>query len=139
LLTLWNQPEAPVPLKKRILRTVLKEVIVNADGEAPSHRVRRQWEVVVHTELCVERNKSGQNRRQVGQPVVELVGELAKVCPDKAIAAILIGLIQDRPEPTWNASRVAGLRGYPVEIFRSRRTGSHKKKRRVRCRSAIPS
>ena len=120
LLTLWNQPEAPVPLKKRILRTVLKEVIVNADGEAPAYRVRLHWEGGVHTELCVERNKSGQNRRQVGQPVVELVGELAKVCPDKAIAAILNRLgYKTGHELTWNASRVAGLRGYhEIEPFR---------------------
>ncbi len=78
LLTLWNQSEAPVPLKKRILRTVLKEVIVNADGEAPAYRVRLHWEGGVHTELCVERNKSGQSRRQVEQPVVEFFGAREK-------------------------------------------------------------
>jgi hypothetical protein len=119
-LALWNQPEAPVLLKKRILRTVLKEVIVNADGEVPAYRVRLHWEGGVHTELCVERNKSGQNRRHVGQPVVELVSELAKVCPDKPIAAILNRLgYKTGHELSWNASRVAGLRGYQeIEPFR---------------------
>lgn len=123
LLTLWNQPEAPVPLKKRILRTVLKEVIVNADDEAPAYCVRLHWEGGVHTELRVERNKSGQHRSQVEQPVVELVGELAKVCPDKAIAAILNRLgYQTGHELSWNASRVAGLRGYhKIEPFRNQK------------------
>ena len=31
LSALWNQPEAPIPLKKRILRTVLTEIIVDSE------------------------------------------------------------------------------------------------------------
>ena len=45
--------------------------------------------------------------------MVELVSELAKVCKDKVIAAILNRLgYKTGQEKTWNASRVAGLRGY---------------------------
>ena len=61
----------------------------------------------------MERAKSGQHRYSADRSVVELVSELAKVCKDKAIAAILNRLgYKTGQEKTWNASRVAGLRGY---------------------------
>ena len=61
----------------------------------------------------MDRNPSGQHRRQAERTVIDLVSELAKVCPDKAIAAILNRLgYKTGQEKNWNASRVAGLRGY---------------------------
>lgn len=67
----------------------------------------------VHTELFVERNPTGQHRRKAERTVIDLVSELSKVCPDKAIAAILNRLgYKTGQEKSWNASRVAGLRGY---------------------------
>ena len=111
--TLWNHPDAPVQLKKRILRTVLNEIIVQSERESRTHRLILHWAGGVHTELSVERNPSGQHRRQAERTVIELVSELAKVCPDKAIAAILNRLgYKTGQEKSWNASRVAGLRGY---------------------------
>jgi DNA invertase Pin-like site-specific DNA recombinase len=111
--TLWDHPNAPVQLKKRILRTVLNEVIVQSERESPTHRLILHWAGGVHTELHVERNPSGQHRRRAERTVIELVSELAKVCPDRAIAAILNRLgYKTGQEKSWNASRVAGLRGY---------------------------
>jgi DNA invertase Pin-like site-specific DNA recombinase len=119
VMALWNHPEAPVQLKKRILRTVLSEVVVESKRESPTHRVLLHWAGGVHTELQVERNRSGQHRRSADRTVIELVSELAKVCPDRVIAAILNRLgYQTGQEKTWNASRVAGLRGYhDIEPF----------------------
>ena len=37
--TLWDRPNAPVQLKKRILRTVLNEIIVQSERESPTHRL----------------------------------------------------------------------------------------------------
>ena len=45
--------------------------------------------------------------------MIDLVRDLAKVCPDKAIAAILNRLgYKTGQEMTWNASRVSGVRWY---------------------------
>jgi DNA invertase Pin-like site-specific DNA recombinase len=116
---LWNHPEAPVQLKKRILRTVLKEIVVDSKRDSATHRLILHWAGGVHTELFVERNKTGQHRRSAERTVIDLVSELAKVCPDKNIAAILNRLgYKTGQEKTWNASRVAGLRGYhKIEPF----------------------
>jgi len=113
LTGLWNHPDAPIQLKKRILRTVLTEIIINHDADSASHRLRLHWAGGVHTELRVERNKTGQHRHSADRSVIELVSELAKICQDQTIAAILNRLgYKTGQEKTWNASRVAGLRGY---------------------------
>ena len=110
---LWDHPAAPVPLKKRILRTVLNEIIINSRDDPPEHELHLHWAGGVHTPLRVARNKPGQHRRAADRTVVELVGELGKVCPDKAIAGILnrLGYVTGQGK-TWNASRVAGIRWY---------------------------
>src|SRR5947199_2265930 len=117
--TVWEHPDAPVQLKKRILRTVLNEIIVQSERDSPTHRLILHWAGGVHTELFVDRNPTGQHRRRVERTVIDLVSELSKVCPDKAIAAILNRLgYETGQEKSWNASRVAGLRGYhKVEPF----------------------
>jgi hypothetical protein len=110
---LWNHPDAPVQLKKRILRTVLNEIVVDSKRESSTHRLILHWAGGVHTELSVERTPTGKHRGSAERTVIELVGELAKICPDKTIAAILNRLgYKTGQEKTWNASRVAGLRGY---------------------------
>jgi DNA invertase Pin-like site-specific DNA recombinase len=113
LMALWNHPDAPIQLKKRILRTVLTEIIINNEADSATHRLRLHWAGGVHTELRVERNKPGQHRHSADRSVIELISDLAKVCQDKTIAAILNRLgYKTGQEKTWNASRVAGLRGY---------------------------
>jgi hypothetical protein len=109
----WTEPDVPVQLKKRILRTVLNEIIVQSERESRTHLVILHWAGGVHTKLSVECNPSGQHRRRAERTVIGLVSELAKVCPDKAIAAILNRLgYKTGQEKSWNVSRVAGLRGY---------------------------
>jgi DNA invertase Pin-like site-specific DNA recombinase len=113
LTALWNHPDAPIQLKKRILRTVLTEIMIDNETDSTTHRLRLHWAGGVHTELRVERNKSGQHRHSADRSVLDLVSELAKICQDKTIAAILNRLgYKTGQEKTWNASRVAGLRGY---------------------------
>jgi hypothetical protein len=112
LMALWNHSDAPIQLKKRILRTVLTEIVVDDEEDSMTHRLRLHWAGGVHTELRVERNKPGQHRHSADRSVIELVSELAK-CQDKTVAAILNRLgYKTGHEKTWNASRVAGLRGY---------------------------
>jgi len=113
LPALWNHPEAPVQLKKRILRTVLVEIIIGPDEESSAHRIRLHWAGGVHTELRVVRNKTGQHGRSAERAVIDLIRELAKVCSDRAIAAILNRLgYKTGQQMTWNASRVVGVRWY---------------------------
>ena len=110
---LWGHPQAPVSLKKRILRTVLNEIIINTTDDPPEHILQLHWAGGVHSELRLGRNGTGQHRRSADREVIELVQELAKVCEDKAIAGILNRLgYRTGQGLTWRASRVVGLRWY---------------------------
>jgi len=113
LPAVWEHPDAPVQLKKRILRTVLNEIIINPEPDPSMYRIRLHWAGGVHTELTIARNKTGQHGRSADRNVIELVTELAKVCPDQSIAAVLNRLgYKTGQGKSWNASRVAGVRGY---------------------------
>ena len=50
---LWDHPRSPVTLEKRILRTVLKEVIADTTDDPPSVHLKLHW-AGVHTpsSLC---------------------------------------------------------------------------------------
>src|SRR5947209_7378173 len=49
--TLWDHPDAPVQLKKRIMRTVLTEIIVQSERDSRTHHLILHWAGGVHTEL----------------------------------------------------------------------------------------
>jgi hypothetical protein len=113
LAALWNQPRAPIELKKRILRTVLTDIIVSNQDDSTVHHLHLHWVGGVHSEVRVERNRPGHHGQSVDRPVIDLVRDLSKICQDKAIAGILNRLgYKTGQEKTWNASRVAGLRNY---------------------------
>jgi hypothetical protein len=63
--------------------------------------------------LVVKKPQRGDRRGKTDRTVVELVGELAKVCSDPAIARILNRLgYRTGPGNTWTEGRVRSLRAY---------------------------
>jgi len=113
LPAVWDHPDAPLQLKKRILRTVLNDIIIKPEQALSVYRVCLHWAGGVHTEFTIARNKTGQHGRSADRDVIELITELAKVCPDRSSAAILNRLgYKTGQGKSWNASRVAGVRGY---------------------------
>ena len=89
LRQLWQHPAAAVELKKRILRTVLEDIVVTTSDAPPQHLLHLHWKGGVHTELRVRRNGTGQHSRVADEKAVELIAELSKICDDKAIAVVL--------------------------------------------------
>jgi hypothetical protein len=89
LKRLWEELQAPVELKKRLLRTVIEEIVVRAQEEPAEHRLQIHWAGGVHTELRVPRNPRGMHGRVADRSLIELVRELAQVCDDQTIAAVL--------------------------------------------------
>ena len=86
---LWNHESANADLKKRILRTVLEEIMIGDDAERANHLLVLHWKGGVHTELSVRRNKPGKKYSETSVTALELIEELSKVCSDQAIAATL--------------------------------------------------
>jgi len=113
LQALWNHPDASIPLKKRILRTVLEDVVLDVLEDPPDLLLRLHWVGGVHTELRIRRNTAGKRRTCTDRQVIELVRELAKVCDDKTMAAILNKLgYRTGAGNTWTEMRLRSLRAY---------------------------
>jgi hypothetical protein len=110
LPALWHHPMTSAQLKKRIVRTVLHEIVVNVDGERVCMVLH--WHGGDHSELQFLKNKTGQHRYIAPQDVVALVRELARVQPDRNIASILnrLGRRTGRGH-TWTEGRVRAFRG----------------------------
>jgi len=107
----WNHPTACPELKKRILRTVLREIVINNTEDGRAHVLVVHWQGGVHTELRVQRNRPGHHRRVTDTNVIELIRELSKVCSDATIAATLNRLgYRTGAGKTWRTHSVHNLR-----------------------------
>ena len=111
LKRLWENPLAPVELKKRIIRAVIEKIVVTSHEQPAEHWLQIHWAGGVHTELRVPRNPPGMHGRMADGSVLELVRELAKVCDDPAIAAVLnrLGFTTGQGN-SWRKSRIVSFR-----------------------------
>jgi hypothetical protein len=111
---LWNMPSTTNELRKRIIRTVIKEIVCDIDEEKNLVCLDVHWEGGVHTNLQVKRHRRGErNNNCTDKSIVELVAQLARQLPDKAIAPILNRLkLRTGAGNTWTADRVKSLRNY---------------------------
>jgi hypothetical protein len=113
LEAVWNDPLSDVRLKKRIVRTLLEEVVVDVDLEGGEIIAWLHWKGGVHTELRLLRRRRGQNRAQTPKEVVKAVRSLARICTDDTIAGVLTrnGLLTGRGN-RWTRERVVALRSH---------------------------
>jgi hypothetical protein len=109
----WESPEVEMRLKKRIVRTLIKEIVVDVDSAAGEVIVVIHWNGGVHTEVRLPRRRRGQNSSQVSKEVIDTVRDLALICSDKTIAAFLNrnGLLTGRGN-RWTRDHVTALRSY---------------------------
>jgi len=107
----WNDPETDIRLKKRILRTLIKEVVVDVDSQAGEIDILIHWNGGVHTNLRVPRRRRGFSRAHTSTDIVENVRVLALICSDRLIAAYLNrnGYLTGRGN-RWSLERVTSLR-----------------------------
>ena len=78
LQRVWNDSAAPMELKKRILRTVINEIVADVNHATGYVDLQVHWVGGVHTQLHVRKNKTGHNQHAADQNTVELVADLAK-------------------------------------------------------------
>lgn len=57
---LWNMPSTTNQMRKRIIRTVIKEIVCDIDEEKNLVVLDVHWEGGVHTNLQVNKNKTGE-------------------------------------------------------------------------------
>jgi excisionase family DNA binding protein len=105
----WNSPGVSIETRKKIVRLLICEIIVDVAGEKLDLIIH--WQGGDHTRLEVKKNKTGRNRWVTDADVADLVHVLARQMPDHAIAAVLnrSGKSTGRGN-SWTRSRVCSLR-----------------------------
>jgi excisionase family DNA binding protein len=105
----WNNPSVSMTTRKQIVRTLIDEIVVQLQENAIALVVR--WRGGDHTPLHVKRNRKGAHRWTVDADVAEMVTSLARMMPDKAIAAVLnrAGKTTGKGN-SWTSSRVNSVR-----------------------------
>ena len=123
LEALWRRSDTGVTLKKRIVRTLIREIVVDVDTEASEVVLMIHWKGGAHTELRLPRRRRGQTARQAPPELIEAVRILARICTDDFIAGVLNrnGLRTGRGN-RWSRGRVTSLRNhYSILCFCSER------------------
>jgi DNA invertase Pin-like site-specific DNA recombinase len=109
----WNDPQCDARLKKRIVRTLLQEVIADVDSQAGEILLVLHWKGGVHTEVRLPRRRRGCNNGHTDKALVEAVALLAHTCHDTLIAGILNRNGQRTGRGNrWSKERVTALRSY---------------------------
>jgi DNA invertase Pin-like site-specific DNA recombinase len=105
----WHHPAATAVTRKRIIRTVLHEVVARVEDDLI--HLLLHWQGGDHTRITVRKNRRGQTRWAVEPETMDLIRACARLMPDKAIAGMLnrTGKRTGRLNG-WTQSRVRGFR-----------------------------
>lgn len=107
----WADERADMSLKKRIVRALIEEIVVDVD-KVPGHvEMIIHWKGGRHSAVHIRRNRPGIHRHVTDRETVELVRDLAEAVEDKDIARHLNRLGRTTGQGnSWTQSRVASLR-----------------------------
>jgi hypothetical protein len=111
-MPVWGPNCAPFDIKKRIVRTVIQEVIADIDADAAVIVLVIHWMGGIHTELRLARQRRGQ-RNSTGPDIIDAVRQLVLIANDDLIVGIL-----NRNKLTtghgnrWTRERVTSLRSH---------------------------
>lgn len=111
LPAVWRRPTTDIPLKKRIVRLLIEEIVATATAASPEVTLVMHWKGGTHTQLVARKNRVGGHRYCTDRAVIDVVRDLARSLPDGEIARILNRLgYQTGQRNSWTAARVASLR-----------------------------
>lgn len=124
LEVVWNAPHSDARLKKRIVRTLIQEVIADIDDDASEIVLLIHWAGGVHTDLRLPKRRKGQ-RNSTSADIIAAVRELVLIANDDLIAGILNrnGLVTGHGN-RWTRERVTALRSHHrIPVFRTATDG----------------
>jgi len=108
---LWEHPASPVSIKKRILRSLITEIVVEVTEDPTRVVLRIHWCGGAHTCLNIRKKKQGQHCQVTSEVAIELIKHLAECCDDPGIARVLNRLgYRTGTGKSWKEGRVQGLR-----------------------------
>jgi hypothetical protein len=111
LEAVWSDPRSDERTKKRLLRTLIREVLVDIDEQTSELIVLIHWKGGVHTPLRLKRRKPGERSTQTPKNIVEAVRMLSRIQNDEKIAGVLNrARLQTAHGNYWTRALVTSLR-----------------------------
>jgi len=112
LEAVWFAPTADARLKKRIIRTVIQEVVVDIDDSAAEIILLVHWMGGIHTQIRLPRRRRGQ-RNSTSPDIIAAVRLLVRIANDDLIAGILNrNKLLTGHGNRWTRERVTALRSH---------------------------
>jgi recombinase-like zinc beta ribbon protein len=124
LETVWSAPSTDARLKKRIVRTLIQEVVADIDDAAAEIVLVVHWIGGLHSEMRLPRRRRGQ-RNSTSADVIAAVRQLVLIANDDLIAGILNrnGLVTGNGN-RWTRERVTSMRSnYRIPVFKPAEDG----------------
>jgi hypothetical protein len=112
LEAIWSAPMADTRLKKRIVRTVIQEVVADIADDAAEIVLVIHWMGGIHTEIRLPRRRRGQ-RNSTSANIIDAVRLLVRIVNDDLIAGILNrNKLLTGHGNRWTRERVTALRSH---------------------------
>lgn len=124
LKTVWSASTTDARLKKRIVRTLIHEVVADIDDDASEIVIAVHWTGGVHSELRLPKRRRGQ-RNSTPADIIAAVRELVLIASDDLIAGLLNrnGLKTGHGN-RWTRERVTSLRSHHrIPVFKAAADG----------------
>jgi len=124
LETVWSAPTTDARLKKRIVRTLIQEIVADIDDAAAEIVLIVHWIGGLHSEMRLPRRRRGQ-RNSTSADVIAAVRQLVLIANDDLIAGILNrnGLVTGNGN-RWTRERVTSMRSnYRIPVFKPAEVG----------------
>jgi hypothetical protein len=119
LKTVWDAPTTDARLKKRIVRTLVHEVVADIDDAASEIVLIVHWVGGAHSELRLPKRRRGQ-RNSTSADIIQAVRQLVLIASDDLIAGLLNrnGLKTGNGN-RWTRERVTSMRSsYHIPVFK---------------------
>src|SRR5216683_2351862 len=119
LKTVWDAPTTDARLKKRVVRTLIHEVVADIDDAASEIVLIVHWVGGAHSELRLPKRRRGQ-RNSTSADIIQAVRQLALIASDDLIAGLLNrnGLKTGNGN-RWTRERVTSMRSsYHIPVFK---------------------
>jgi DNA invertase Pin-like site-specific DNA recombinase len=121
----WSAPTTDARLKKRIVRTLIQEVVADIDDDASEIVIIVHWTGGVHSEIRLPKRRRGQ-RNSISADIIAAVAQLALIASDDLIAGLLNrnGLKTGHGN-RWTRERVTSLRSHHrIPVFKAAEDGA---------------
>jgi DNA invertase Pin-like site-specific DNA recombinase len=124
LRTVWSAPTTDARLKKRVVRTLIHEVVADIDDVASEIILIIHWVGGTHSEMRLSKRRRGQ-RNSTSTDIIEAVRQLVLIASDDLIAGVLNrnGLKTGNGN-RWTRERVTSMRSnYRIPVFKAAEDG----------------